>query len=242
MRVVVTRPPHSGERTARRLAAMGHEAVLLPLSRPVHDGTATRDALNATTGAIAVTSAEALRVMAGAAGDLQLHHDRPLFAVGKATAQEAAAIGFTAIVTADGGGAELADAVRDHWHAIPRSPLLYLAGSPRAAGFEARLTELAIPFTVAESYRMEEIAQEEAVLRRVFVTERADAVLLYSRQAALRFFRLPVIGRHPAAFEDVRFLCLSAAVAAALPPRWRHCAEIATLPEENGLLALLAKS
>ena len=42
MRVVVTRPEHSGERTARRLAEMGHEAVLLPLSKPVRHAGAAR--------------------------------------------------------------------------------------------------------------------------------------------------------------------------------------------------------
>ncbi len=51
MRVLVTRPQHSGERTAERLRKLGHEPILLPLSQPVHDGDAAVRGLETTEGA-----------------------------------------------------------------------------------------------------------------------------------------------------------------------------------------------
>ena len=52
-----------GERTAERLRHMGHEPVLLPLSRPVHDRKAAIEGLARSNGPIAITSAEAVRAL-----------------------------------------------------------------------------------------------------------------------------------------------------------------------------------
>ncbi|WFU08555.1 uroporphyrinogen-III synthase [Rhizobium sp. CB3090] len=240
MRVVVTRPAHSGERTARRLAEMGHEAVLLPLSKPIRHIDATRQALSDTRGAIAVTSAEAIRTLRAIGQPLQPHLGRPLFAVGKATADEAKNLGFIHVFTSEGSGTELAELISREWADIPQAPLLYLAGSPRAAGFEARLTGLNIPFQTVECYRMQNIIIEDATLRRLFFDASADAVLLYSHQTAKRFFSLPFLQRHQNLLASTRFLCLSEAIAEAVPPSLHSHVDIANMPDEDSLLALLA--
>lgn len=239
MRVVVTRPRHSGERTARRLAEMGHEALLLPLSAPVHDAAAASHALLETQGAIAVTSAEAIRTLAALGEAIRPHLHRPLFAVGKATAKEATALGFTRVLASEGSGIELAELAAHDAAGIAQPPLLYLAGSPRAAGFETRLVELTIPLRIAECYHMRDVEPDDATLRALFVDARTEAVLLYSRQTALRFFSLSLLRQQPEILAETWFLCLSEAIAEAVPAAFATRTKIAAMPDEDGLLALL---
>lgn len=239
MRVVVTRPQHSGERTARRLAEMGHDALLLPLSAPVHDAEAAGHALSETQGAIAVTSAEAIRALAALGEALDPHLHRPLFAVGKATAKEAGTLGFTRVLTSDGSGIELAELIAHDPAGIAPPPLLYLAGAPRAAGFETRLAELNIPLRIAECYHMRDAEPDDATLQALFVDARAGAVLIYSRQTALRFFGLPFLRRQPEILAKTWFLCLSEAIAQAVPAAFAARTKIAAMPDEDSLLALL---
>src|SRR5689334_7584909 len=78
MRVLVTRPAHSATRTAQRLREMGHEPVLLPLRQPLHDSAGAATALAATNGPIAMTSAEAVRVVSALGETLRPHLGRPL--------------------------------------------------------------------------------------------------------------------------------------------------------------------
>lgn len=239
MRVVVTRPKHSGERTIRRLAQMGHEALLLPLAEPVHHVDEAKRALLDTDGAIAVTSAEAVRVLTALGTDLVPHLGRPLFAVGKATAKEAADLGFTDIAISEGGGTELAALISAYPASLANTPLLYLAGHPRAVGFEARLTELQLPFRTVECYRMRDIVPKEDTLQQLFKDAHADAVLLYSQQTAQRFFGLPFVQQNPALFAETRFLCLSEVIAGAIPAAMLLHVDIADIPDEDRLLALL---
>ncbi|MGG6894076.1 MULTISPECIES: uroporphyrinogen-III synthase [Rhizobium] len=239
MRVVVTRPLLSGERTIGRLARMGHEALLLPLAEPIHHVDDARRALLETRGAIAVTSAEAVRVLAALGADVAQHLGRPVFAVGKVTAKEAAALGFIDIAASEGGGTELAALISGHAANPAESPLLYLAGHPRAAGFEAGLTKLKRPFRTVECYRMRDVIPEDGALRRLFVDPQADAVLFYSQQTAQRFFSLPFVQENPAIFAGTRFLCLSEAIAEAVPAGMRPHIAIADTPDEDRLLALL---
>jgi uroporphyrinogen-III synthase len=239
MRVVVTRPRHSGERTMRRLAQMGHEPLLLPLAEPVHNIEEARRALLATQGAVAVTSAEAIRALSLLGSDLKSHLGRSLFAVGKATAKEAADLGFSDIAISEGGGIELATMISSHSSGLNNGPLLYLAGFPRAAGFEAGLTERHLPFLTVECYRMRDIVPDDAILRRLFTDVRADAVLLYSHETAKRFFSLPFVRRNPEYFAETRLLCMSEAIARAVPEPMRPHVDIADMPNEDRLLALL---
>ncbi|MFS8045330.1 uroporphyrinogen-III synthase [Rhizobium sp. BR 314] len=239
MRVVVTRPRHSGERTIERLTRMGHEAHLLPLAEPVHHVEDARRALLQTQGAIAVTSAEAIRVLAALEPDLSQHLGRPIFAVGKATAKEAAKLGFTDITASEGGGNELAALISSHATDNDGALLLYLAGFPRATGFEAGLTGLQLPFRTVECYRMQDIIPDDATLSQLFVDRPADAVLLYSQLTAQRFFGLSFVQRNQTLLDGIRFLCLSEAIAEAIPVALHPHVAIAGTPDEDRLLALL---
>ncbi|TCR89996.1 uroporphyrinogen-III synthase [Rhizobium sp. BK376] len=241
MRVVVTRPAHSAERTAVRLKELGHQPVLLPLTRPVHQVASIADALTRSQGAIAVTSAEAIRVIQRLAPTVSSHLSRPLFAVGKATAEEARNAGFADVCHSEASGAELAELISAHRSVLSNAPLLYMAGSPRAPGFEARLTELGIPFHAVECYVMKDEEPEDAKLRSIFLGDGADAVLLYSRHSAERFFALPFLQAHGNSLTGTRFFCLSAAIADAVPDLLRENTKIAANPDEDSLLELLRR-
>jgi uroporphyrinogen-III synthase len=235
MRVLVTRPLHSGERTAERLRAMGHEPLLLPLLHPVHDVSAALVGLARTAGVIAVTSGEAIRAIAARKDALASHFQRPLFAVGEATAKEAKAAGFRSVVASSGSGADLADTIAS----LARDPVLYLAGFPRAETFEARGREIGLTIVVAECYRMERRPIDAAWLQTILAEQRPASILFYSRQTAESFFDLAGMRTHPDKIAGIRLLCLSAAVAAAVPAPLRENIAIAEMPEERSLLSLL---
>ncbi|OWV90843.1 uroporphyrinogen III synthase [Rhizobium sp. R72] len=235
MRVLVTRPRHSGERTARRLRDLGHEPILLPLSRPVHDANAALRGLRMTKGTIAITSAEAIRALAKPDVELATHLKRPVFAVGDATAEEARAIGFISVTASGGSGTELAETIAKK----AGGPVLYLAGSPRAETFEKRAHEIGLKITVSECYRMEPTPIAPQTLDTIFEQQPPDAILFYSRQTAENFFRAAEVRMRSGRTDGIRLLCLSKSVAEGVPASLRGTVSIAVMPEESSLLSLL---
>jgi uroporphyrinogen-III synthase len=232
MRVLITRPQRQGERTAQRLIELGHEAVMMPLSEPVHDGAAAIAALAKTTGALAITSAEAVRALSDQAASLTQHLDRPLYAVGNATAEAATAAGFRTVKAASGDGGDLADLIA----AEITGSVTYLAGRPRAETFEKRAAELGLELVIAECYRMEPITPGSDA-RETLQQSPPEAILLYSRETAIGLFRF--FNPLPEWLTAARILCLSEAVAAAVPARLQKNLRIAVMPDEQSLLSLL---
>ncbi|MBX5202323.1 uroporphyrinogen-III synthase [Rhizobium sp. NZLR1] len=242
MRVLVTRPAHSATKTAQRLRDMGHEPLLLPLRRPLHDSAAAAAALARTSGAIAVTSAEAIRVVAALEEQLRPHLARPLFAVGETTAEEARKLGFRSVASSKGNGRDLADLVGDFVDlaaAQGADRLLYLAGLPRAETFEAGLRQRGIRFSVAECYRMQPVAPGPAEIGAIFSGRRPEVILFYSRQTAEDFFRVPELRSALPEESGIRLICLSEAVAEAIPAALRKSVMISPMTDEKSLLSLL---
>ncbi|NEI35495.1 uroporphyrinogen-III synthase [Rhizobium leguminosarum] len=235
MRVLVTRPANSATRTAQRLRDMGHEPLLLPLRQPLHDSAAAAGALAATSGAIAVTSAEAIRVLSALGEKLRPHLARPLFAVGETTAEEARSLGFRSVASSQGNGRDLADLVA----AEKPGTLLYLAGTPRAETFEGRLRELGIRFSIAECYRMQPAVRDPAEIDAIFANGYPDSILFYSRQTAEDFFGMPELLSAGPEHSGIRLLCLSEAVAQAIPTALKKSVEISPMADEKSLLSLL---
>lgn len=237
MRILVLRPEPAAARTAGRLAALGHEAVSLPLSKAEHDLEATRQALRTPHAAIAVTSAEMARLFEEL-GDIP---PATVFAVGPATAEAMRKTGFSAVLPASGDGESLAGLIAAHYREKdrPSDPILYFAGNPRAPGFETRLAETGIPFRTVEAYRMTPCALTRAEVETALLHPAPDAVLLYSRESALAFFALAPLGETPEPFRSMRLLCMSRNVAAAVPQDFAAQVSIASAPDEESLFALL---
>ncbi|RCW25931.1 uroporphyrinogen-III synthase [Ciceribacter lividus] len=240
MRVLVTRPSEAGEKTAAKLRTLGHEPVLQPLSAPIRHPEAALSALALPHVAIAITSAEAIRTLSEVADRLVPFLAEPVFAVGEASADAARSLGFTNVAAAGGDGAALAARVSAHLREAGQSGvLLYLAGTPRAPGFEARLAEDGIQVTVAECYEMKPVDDALAALRHILAGERIDAVLLYSAETAKRFFAAVKTTAADEMLRDIRFCCLSSNVLHAIPAEFREKASVAVSPDETALLALL---
>ncbi|OHV83393.1 uroporphyrinogen-III synthase [Ensifer sp. LCM 4579] len=232
MRLLVTRPQPAAARTADKLAVLGHEAVILPLMQAQHSVAAIRAALDQPHDALAVTSAEAIRALAALGPALKPHRATPLFAVGEATARTAAALGFTDIRIGPGTGEALAARIPPE-----TGTLVYLAGAPRADGFERVLAEKKVRHLAVECYRMEPIAYGPQILPDLLRGGPFDAVLLYSRQTARHFATLLAAGGLDAAAFSARYLCLSAAIEGELPAG--AIADVAAAPDEAHLLELL---
>lgn len=236
MRVVVTRPEISAARTAERLKRMGHDPVLLPLSNAVHHHQLAADALASPHSALIVTSAEALRALADIGSPAQIDRNIRLFAVGEKTAAAAKAVGFVNIHTGHGDGAGLADLIASKLE-NPDPPPLYLAGKPRAGSLEIRLEDLGLPVRVAEIYEMIPVDHRPEEIDERLRSRPPHAVLLYSRENAVRFFQ--IIEQQAVALPETAFLCISTRTADAVPAAFRPRVRIAETPDETALLALL---
>ena len=101
MRILVLRPEPAASRTAARLAARGHETVILPLSKAEHALEEVRMALAEPHGALAITSAEVTRLLGRLGDGLRPHLATTLFAVGASSARAARDIGFANVLSAD---------------------------------------------------------------------------------------------------------------------------------------------
>ncbi|MDZ7873142.1 MAG: uroporphyrinogen-III synthase [Rhizobium sp.] len=89
MRVLVTRPEPASARTAAELERRGHEPVLLPLMQAMQQPEALASPPAPDAGFLAVTSAEAMRVLKTLPDNARrLFLALPLFAVGRATARQ----------------------------------------------------------------------------------------------------------------------------------------------------------
>ena len=230
MRVVVTRPRDSAERTARALRALGHDVLVAPLMtlEPVVTD------LGGTWSAVVITSANAIAAVAGNSA-LSILKKLPLFAVGRRSANAARDAAFTDVTSADGEVRDLVRLVAAH-RATANAPLLYLAGEDRAADLIAELSVYGVPAELRVVYRTVTAPFSPALIAALGAGD-VDAVLHFSRRSAESY----VAGANTAgvaqAALSVRHFCLSAQVAEPLAGADRIA--IAARPEEAALIALL---
>ncbi len=216
-RVWVTRAMPGAEGTARRLRALGFEAVVAPLLQvlPVGEGPIDVNGV----GALAFTSVNGVEAFAARSA----WRDTRVFAVGGATAAAARAAGFADIVSSDGGVAALARAIAADRGSIDGAVL-----HPAAAELAGDLSVDGVPIRTLTVYETVATSRDAAFEARI-----ADfhAVLIHSAKAARRLAEILRQTPPPA----LRLLCLSPAVAAPLS------GEISTaaLPNEEALLNLL---
>lgn len=230
MRVLVTRAAEDAERTARALRARGHEAIIAPLRERVRLDPPWPDAPY---DALIATSRNAF---AGGPAPANLK-SLPCFCVGEATALAAREAGFAKAEAAGENAGELAQQVL-----LRRLPsgarLFYLAGSPRRPELEITLTAAGHRVQVLERYRMARVPTLPPQAAEALAAGTLDAVLHFSAESALAFFALADQAALGQAALKPRHLCLSAAVAEALPAAAGR--RIAARPREVDLLTLLA--
>lgn len=209
-RLLVLRPEPGASATAARAAALGLEAVVAPL----FVARAVAWDLPANVGAVAMTSANAAR-LGGAM--LRALTDRPLYAVGEATAAAARDAGFSDVRVAGGDAAALGRLI----DADQAGPVLHLAGRehhpiPTAQPVETRIV-----------YAVEAAASLTA-------DPVGTVALLHSPRAAAVFVGL-VTDR-----ARVRIAAISPAAAEAAGEGWQ-AVRVADRPTDDALLAVAAE-
>lgn len=250
MRVLVTRPEPGGTRTATRLASLGHEPVVMPLFETRVTATAEGLPPVATIGGFVATSARAFAIF-GETGITGSELSRlPVLAVGPATAQAARQAGFVRIIEGGGTAEDLAALIGENAHQASAADfpdasdgtgvLVYLAGVPRRTVIEAALENSRAAYAVLNCYEMTEISYSTDIVKSRFLAPVPDAVLLYSANAARRFFELCANHELGKTLDSVRFFCLSSAIARELDKGWQSRVVVAEHPDEDSLLASMA--
>jgi uroporphyrinogen-III synthase len=227
VRVLVTRAEPGAADTARRLAALGHEALIAPMLRIeiAPDPVSLNDAR-----AILFTSTNGVRALS------VLSSARPeSFCVGEATAEAARAAGFSPVHSADGDLNALASLVATTLHPADGN-LFHAAGADLAGDLAGLLRARGFDVRVHTCYRAVEADALEADIEEALATSAVDAVMFHSARGVAAFVklakRLPTTARIDA-------LCLSEAVAdAARASPWRRVLS-AKAPRESELLSLL---
>ena len=228
MQVLVTRSKDDAERTARKLAAHGHEACLAPVTRivptdaPIPDG--SYDAL-------IVTSAHGVEALASLA-----ERQCQVFAVGERTADAVRTAGFAHVAAADGDAVSLSRLIRRSirpglslLHVTARHHKEEPAASLRAAGFTVMQWE------AYEAQAVESLPEAAATALR---TGQIGAALHYSRRSADLVVRLAEEAGLAPSLRALSHLCLSGDVAAPLTLAGA-AARVAEDPTEDALLKLL---
>lgn len=222
-RVWITRAQPGAARTAARLTARGFTPVVAPLLtiRPLPDAL-TQAPDFATVAALAFTSPNGVAAFAALTPDLR---DRPVFAVGDATAEAAREAGFSDARSASGDIHALARLIA----ASPTKGPVLAPGAREPAGDLPAL----LPAHIIQ--RLPVYAAEET---DVDVPADFDAVLLHSPRAA----RALAAALTPDAARDRLAVCISPAAAAPLSAFSFAEIRIAEAPDETSLLTALGKS
>ena len=227
MRVLVTRSTDDAARTAEKLAARGHEALLAPVTRIVPTGDPVPlDPFDA----LVVTSAHAEAALAS------LDRTKPVFAVGERTAEAVRAAGFVNITVAEGDAVSLVRLIRG----TQTLGLTLLHVTARHHKEEPAASLKASGFTILqwEAYEAEAVETLPDAAVEALRSGQIGAALHYSRRSADLVIRLAGEAGLASSLLGVPHLCLSADVAAPL-----RSAGATTLvagdPSEEALLGLL---
>lgn len=240
MRVLIIRPEREATALATALAERGHTPVIAPLFRLefLHPPAEFSAALAACQ-AVLLTSANGARALAEASEQ----RGRPILAVGDTTAGTAEGLGFSAVTSAAGDGAALAELVRRRLKPAD-GPLLHVSGREVAVDLGALLQPAGFEVKRFALYD----AREETALpdsaRAALEARALDVVTFFSPRAASVFATMvedaglaanlrdvTAIAISPAALAPAAGLPFKAVVAAERPSRQAVLDEIDRLAE-----------
>ena len=236
MRVLVTRAEKEGRATAARLEALGHTAVLEPLTTivPVDDPELPPvDGLQAVT----ATSLNAVEVLAGRP-EIEPYHHLPFLAVGARTAEAARAAGFTDVHSADGDRRDLVKAITSELDPV-KGAVLWLVGRDRAGDLVADLAPAGFTVVPVEVYRAEPIAGLSEATRIALAAGAIDAGLVFSpRSGTILLEKLEECGFSPGSLGFPVHVISEATARPFREAGWREVV-VATSPDSDAMLATL---
>jgi uroporphyrinogen-III synthase len=217
------------------LEQMGHEATVDPLLSVSFEDGETIDLEDAQ--AVIATSRNALRALK-ASPALADARALPLFAVGRATAEEARALGFETVITGAGTAAELVTHIVSALE--PAAGLVvHLAGDTLARNLKGELEAHGFRVRQQVVYRMVPARWlgEETVEQ--LATGEIEGVILMSPRTAAVYAGLIQKQGLTTPVRELPHFCLSEAVARRLQPLGEVDLQIAPAPRLEELLALI---
>jgi uroporphyrinogen-III synthase len=234
VRVLVLRPERAAERTARRLAELGHQAIVAPvltiedLPSPIPDV--------AYDGVLA-TSANGLRKLARRPEIAALSR-LPLVAVGDRTAEAGREAGFAAVHVAEGDGRSLVAEVLARF--APSRRFLHAAGADRAFDVAGALARHGHEVVVVELYRAAAAGVLPDAAAAALGEGSVGAVLHHSRRIAEIFLALADAHGFSTQVRALPHATLAARVAGALTDAGCVRVSVAARPDEESLFRALA--
>ena len=234
--ILVTRPERDAERTAKRLRADGHEAILSPALaiQPVDAPPPI-----APVDAILVASANVAHWL-GRADIRSVLADRPVFAVGDHAAESIRSLGYGDVRSAAGAAGDLIDLVARDASAPARllAPVGRTHGDEIIDGLRARGFDVE-PIIVYDAQPVAQLSPEAiAGLRYDVIT----AVLHYSTRSAARLIELADQAGAREALARPIHVCLSREILESLPEDLRARAISAESPNEDSLFIALSRA
>jgi uroporphyrinogen-III synthase len=241
MAVLLTRPSPDNEASSEALRARGFDVLLAPMLR--FEPAPFTDEADADYQAVIVTSANALRAVAGALAQSRLRK-LPLFAVGEHTASVARDIGFAKVITAKGDAAALRDRVLESVRAkeLKKRPLLYLAGADLSRDLASDLGQHGLEVATQATYRMAALASLPRAVCDAFARDEVDAVLHYSRRSAAAFLEAVRNEGIEISALSVPQCCISANAAGVLHEAGAAQVKVAASPDEKALFEALERA
>jgi uroporphyrinogen-III synthase len=222
VKLLVTRPEPGASATAKRLAALGYEPVLLPCL----DITRVAARLPAHPAALVITSGQAVPALPACL------HNTLVFCVGDATADKLREAGFTRVESANGDADALFQLI-----AARRLPGLHLlaVGERHGLALLARLRGAGISAMRRKVYTVSPLRHLPEAITRALERGEISGALFYSAETARAFARLK-----PPGTARMSAYALSKTVAVALQDLPWAQIHVALAPTEADLMALLA--
>lgn len=240
-RLLITRPAEDAAPLAARLAAAGNVPLVEPMLELVWlDGPEPQVE---DVQALLFTSANGVRAFARRTG----RRDRPVLAVGDATARAARDAGFGRVDSAAGDVHALAALAAQRCRPAD-GVLLHVAGTTVAGDLSGMLAQHGFAVRRLSLYDARPSSRltpaTAAALNGDSTDDRLDGVLIFSPRTARSFVSLVAEAGLISRCRTVDVYCLSSAVAEAVctcrsgPVSWRSV-QVAARPDQDALLALL---
>jgi len=231
MHFLLTRPQQDNSKLRQALVALGHRVDCAPvITISYYD----RKPIDITQfQAILFTSANGVRAF----GLNSPARNIPCFAVGPATAQQAADSGFQTIFTAGGNVDRLADLVKERLDPAT-GPLLHISGRDIAGDLAALLGQAGFSLSREQLYQAEKTSRLNRETLDLMTAGSISHIPFYSPRSAGIFADLICAAARESCLKKITAVCLSPAVAnmvKSLP--WREILT-AKYPDQTSLFQM----
>jgi len=206
MHFLLTRPQQDNRRLRQELVALGHKVDCAPVITITYYDRKPIDITQFQ--ALLFTSANGVRAFAVNISTRNI----PCFAVGPATARQAADCGFQTIFTAGGNVDRLADLVKEHLDPAT-GPLLHISGRDIAGDLAALLGQAGFCLSREQLYQAEKAARLPVEILDLMAAGSISHIPLYSPRSAGTFADLICAAAQESCLKQITALCLSPAVA-----------------------------